>query len=72
MWLKLRTNLADQMTFINANSIEAILYEADTNAWASKIMLTSGESIISANSPEQIIATITKASDSDTLIDLTK
>ncbi len=72
MWLKLKTNLADQMAYINAAHIEAVLYEADTNAWAAKIMLKSGESVISVNTPEQIVSTITNAKDENVLIDLTK
>ena len=55
MWVKIRTNIANQMAFINSKKIEAVLYEPDTNRWASKIMLSGGESIVATCAPDKLV-----------------
>ena len=64
MWIKLKTNIANQMAFVNSRKIEAVLYEPATNKWDSKIMLSGGESLIAACSPDELVAALKQESDS--------
>ena len=69
MWIKLKTNIANQRAFVNTKKIEVILYEPATNQWDSKIMLSGGESIIAACTPDELIAAL-KQEDAS-VVDLT-
>lgn len=70
MWVKIKTNIANQMAFINAKKIEAVLYEPNTNQWASKIMLSDGESIVATCAPDRLVDALKQ--EGDGVVDLTQ
>ena len=69
MWVKIKTNISNQMGFVNAKKIEAVLYEPATNQWDSKIMLSGGEAIVAACAPDALMKALEQGGDG--VVDLT-
>ena len=70
MLVKIKTNISNQLAFINAKKIDAVLYEPSTNQWDSKILLFGGESVVAACAPDQLIAALGR--ERDGVVDLTQ